>query len=136
MVYVTFECSPEFKARLEDAAKADQRSMSSQIRVMLSDWMKNVKESPWLNRAGSEPTRRSSIVERIEGPAKKTPRFIDEGFFFCTRSCAQNGRFLPEFPVIQAGAVDDVIAFYVFGIGRSFDSDGLSSPFFLLHRRG
>lgn len=68
MVYVTFECSPEFKARLEDAAKADQRSMSSQIRVMLSDWMKNVKESPWLNRAGSEPTRRSSIVERIEGP--------------------------------------------------------------------
>lgn len=35
MVYVTFECAPEFKERLELLAREEQRSVSAQIRKML-----------------------------------------------------------------------------------------------------
>lgn len=46
MVYVTFECTPEFKERLEALGREELRSMSSQIRRMLSDWMANRAAGP------------------------------------------------------------------------------------------
>lgn len=37
--YVSFPCTADFKKRLEQLAEREGRSLSSQIRIMLSDWM-------------------------------------------------------------------------------------------------
>lgn len=52
MAYVTFECTPEFKGRLEALAKKELRSVSSQIRIMLSDWLAERTKEPSAPRRG------------------------------------------------------------------------------------
>lgn len=73
MTYVTFECTPEFKGRLEALAKKELRSVSSQIKIMLSDSM---AKEPSVRRRGVHlsgvPLPPSVGV--YQEPEKQTPR--------------------------------------------------------------
>lgn len=62
MKYVTFECSPDFKASLERLARQEARSVSKQVLVLLREGMAQKASTSRAAGGGFAKGQRANIV--------------------------------------------------------------------------
>jgi predicted transcriptional regulator len=68
---LSFRLEPELKQRLEKAAKADRRSLSSLVEKILADWVQDQGDTIPIRKTSAEPSGGSDVTEDFSATPKR-----------------------------------------------------------------